>query len=159
MVQSGGTVGFLVLAKAFANGCSAMTGTEALRVGLLDSDVYGPSAPLMLGIAVSSADAQLYKWVDKDGKVSYSDMPPPRDVKDAKQKNYSDNIAGPSDDLPFVTRDAMKRISRRCPKGCWRMPTRRFTAPRRSAGTGCRWGRDSGVAAESGSANQLSERF
>ena len=64
---------------------------------------------LMLGSAVSGAHAQLYKWVDKDGKISYSDMPPPKDVKDAKQKNYTDNITGPSDDFPFVTRDAMKR--------------------------------------------------
>jgi hypothetical protein len=29
-------------------------------------------------LAVSAAaDAQLYKWVDKDGKVTYSDQPPP----------------------------------------------------------------------------------
>jgi Domain of unknown function (DUF4124) len=39
-------------------------------------------------LAVSvAAHAQLYKWVDKDGRVSYSDQPPPAQA--SKQLNVS----------------------------------------------------------------------
>lgn len=31
----------------------------------------------LLLLAAGTADAQLYKWVDKDGKVRYGDTPPP----------------------------------------------------------------------------------
>ena len=40
-----------------------------------------------LGV-VATADAALYKWVDSNGRVVYSDQPPPGDVK-------VDTIAGP----------------------------------------------------------------
>ena len=38
---------------------------------------------LLLGIALGStpAFAQMYKWVDKDGKTHYTDSPPPDDAK------------------------------------------------------------------------------
>lgn len=39
---------------------------------------------LVLGLAMAmaaSASAQLYRWVDKDGKVRYTDTPPPAGVK------------------------------------------------------------------------------
>ncbi len=31
-----------------------------------------------LALVCSSVQAQAYRWVDKDGKVRYSDVPPPR---------------------------------------------------------------------------------
>jgi len=34
---------------------------------------------LCAACAAASADGQIYKWVDKDGKVHYSDCPPPPD--------------------------------------------------------------------------------
>ena len=36
---------------------------------------------LVLAVAMAAAGAQSYKWVDKDGKVRYSDIPPPGGVK------------------------------------------------------------------------------
>ena len=64
---------------------------------------------LVLGASLSSADAQLYKWVDKDGKITYSDTPPPKDAKETKQKNFTDNVSATVDDLPYAVRDAIKR--------------------------------------------------
>lgn len=41
---------------------------------------------LSLAVLASSADAQnLYRWVDKDGKVHYSDRPPPSEIKKVEQ--------------------------------------------------------------------------
>lgn len=43
-------------------------------------------APLILFLALPLiAHGQLYKWVDKDGKVQYSDRPPPADAKEEKK--------------------------------------------------------------------------
>lgn len=64
----------------------------------------------VLGIASTRSEAQqLYKWVDKDGKVSYADTPAPKDAKDVKQKGFSDNITTTPEELPFSVKDAMKR--------------------------------------------------
>lgn len=65
-------------------------------------------AIVMFACAAGTAGAQLYKWVDKDGKVTYSDVPPPKEAKDVRQKGFGDNVT-PSDDLPFSVKDAMKR--------------------------------------------------
>ncbi|MBL8520963.1 MAG: glutaredoxin family protein [Betaproteobacteria bacterium] len=60
-------------------------------------------------LAAPLAQAELYKWVDKDGKTIYSDTPPPPDIKEVKPKKFGDNVSGPSDDLPFSMREAAKR--------------------------------------------------
>ena len=65
-------------------------------------------ALFLLATASTAADAQLFKWVDKDGKVTYSDVPPPKDAKDVKRKGYGDNVT-PSDELPYSVKEAMKR--------------------------------------------------
>lgn len=67
----------------------------------------GVTALLALAFSVT-AGAQLYKWVDKDGRVSYSDTPPPKDAKDVKQRNFGDGVTGSSDDLPPLVREAIK---------------------------------------------------
>lgn len=57
---------------------------------------------LALACAVAPlASATLYKYVDKDGKTVYSDMPPP--TADAKQLNVTTGGAQPS--KSFVERD------------------------------------------------------
>lgn len=51
---------------------------------------------LVLAIALSvstGALAQLYKWVDKDGRVTYSDQPPP--AQESKQLNIGTGQAAP----------------------------------------------------------------
>ena len=65
-------------------------------------------AIILLACAATMAEAQLYKWVDKDGKVTYSDVPPPKEVKEVKPKSFTDNVT-PADDLPYSVRDAIKR--------------------------------------------------
>ena len=42
----------------------------------------------ILGIACSS-QAQMYKWVGPDGRVTYSDQPPPANVKKVETKSLS----------------------------------------------------------------------
>ncbi len=65
---------------------------------------------LLTALMATQVEAQqLYKWVDKDGKVSYSDTPAPKDAKDVKQKGYSDNVTVTAEELPFSVRDAIKR--------------------------------------------------
>jgi len=44
-------------------------------------------------VASTAAFGQLYKWVDKDGKVTYSDQPPP--AQQSKQLNLNTGVASP----------------------------------------------------------------
>jgi len=51
---------------------------------------------LVLACALAASTAafgQLYKWVDKDGKVHYSDQPPP--AQQSKQLNLNTGVASP----------------------------------------------------------------
>ena len=55
----------------------------------------------------ATAQSTLYRWVDKDGKVHFTDTPPPAEAKEAQQKRYG---SAPADqELPFATRAAMRR--------------------------------------------------
>ena len=59
---------------------------------------------LVLAFALAASTAafgQLYKWVDKDGKVTYSDQPPP--AQQSKQLNLNTGVASPP------TRSAIER--------------------------------------------------
>jgi hypothetical protein len=52
-------------------------------------------AALAIALALAPAAlAQLYKWVDKDGRVTYSDQPPP--AQQSKQLNISTGTSGQS---------------------------------------------------------------
>jgi glutaredoxin len=54
----------------------------------------------------ASAHAQLYRWVGPDGKVTYSDTPPPSSAKQVEKK---DVISGPStSNLPYELAQAVK---------------------------------------------------
>jgi glutaredoxin len=84
-----------------------------LRAARLETDMRTialPAVALLAGcLCLPLAHAELYKWVDKDGKTIYSDTPPPSDIKDAKPKKFGDNVSGPSDNLPFELREAAKK--------------------------------------------------
>ena len=55
----------------------------------------------LLGIVIpSNAEAQLYKWVGADGKVTYSDTPPPANAKQLSTK-ASNSGGASSTPLPF----------------------------------------------------------
>lgn len=48
---------------------------------------------VLLSLISVSASAQLYKWVDKDGTVHYSDKPPPASAKQEKKLNIRNDPA------------------------------------------------------------------
>ena len=65
-------------------------------------------AAALAGAFFAEAQTNVYRWVDKDGKVHFSDAPPPADAKDATQKRVG---GGGSDDtqLPYATQVAARR--------------------------------------------------
>lgn len=68
------------------------------------------AALVLLGLAAALGYAQsnVYKWTDKDGKVHFTDTPPPDDAKDAVQKRMGGG--GPEDaSLPYATQMAVRR--------------------------------------------------
>ncbi len=61
-------------------------------------------AVLALLLAAQAHAAQLYRWVDADGKVHYTDKQPPKDAKDIEKKRVSTR----ADDvqLPYAVKRA-----------------------------------------------------
>lgn len=67
--------------------------------------------PLWLALACTAtldAHAELYKWVGEDGKVTYSDTPPPRSAKKVEVKEIEISASGAAD-LPFELAEARKK--------------------------------------------------
>jgi len=54
---------------------------------------------LFLGLALAAitAAAQQYRWVDEQGRVHYTDTPPPPSAKGAQKKNLKGNAVGAQD--------------------------------------------------------------
>lgn len=63
---------------------------------------------LALALTGNPAYAELYKWIGADGKVNYSDTPPPADAKKVEKKRLNDRVSE-GDGLDFATRNAMKK--------------------------------------------------
>lgn len=66
------------------------------------------AAILALLLTAASAQAQMYKWVGPDGKVNYTDTPPPKSAKNVEQKNLSSGDAPDTSNLPFEVAEAVK---------------------------------------------------
>jgi glutaredoxin len=65
------------------------------------------AAALAVALA-AQAQTNVYRWVDPDGKVHFSDAPPPADARDATQRRVGGG--GPEDpQLPYATQIAVKR--------------------------------------------------
>ena len=62
---------------------------------------------LSLGLVATPAVAELYKWIGADGKINYSDTPPPANAKKVEKKRLNDRVAE-GDGLSFATQNAMK---------------------------------------------------
>jgi glutaredoxin len=45
-------------------------------------------------LVAGTASAQPYRWVDEDGRVQYSDTPPPPGAKSVEKKQFRDNAIG-----------------------------------------------------------------
>lgn len=61
---------------------------------------------LVFAIIASVDAAQLYRWVDADGKVHYTDKPPPKEAKDIEKKRV--NTAADAAQLPYAVQQAAK---------------------------------------------------
>ncbi len=62
---------------------------------------------LLLLLCAATAHAQLYKWVGPDGKVSYSDTPPPASVPKVETKSLTTGGVN-AVDFPYELSEAVK---------------------------------------------------
>jgi glutaredoxin len=63
---------------------------------------------LLLAALAAHAQTNVYRWVDKEGKVHFSDTPPPEEAKSVSQKRMGGGYEDQSQ-LPYATQVAMKR--------------------------------------------------
>lgn len=63
-------------------------------------------AALMISITCANASAQAYRWVDKEGRVHYTDAPPPPDAKEVQRKNLRGGGGVDTSGLPYATQVA-----------------------------------------------------
>src|SRR5512133_340380 len=89
---------------------------------------------LLLALLAAGAFAQgAYRWVDKDGKVHYSDEPPPAEAKKVEQKRLGASVIG-SEKQSYQTRQAAANfpvtlfVSADCGDAC--VSARKFLAGR-----------------------------
>ncbi|MFN0314901.1 MAG: glutaredoxin family protein [Burkholderiales bacterium] len=61
---------------------------------------------LLTLITLPVAGAELYRWVDENGSVTYSDLPPPPSAASAEQKRFVDRPG--SQQLPYALQTAMR---------------------------------------------------
>jgi len=67
-----------------------------------------PLAIALIALAAqATAQQTIYRWVDKDGKVQFSDTPPPNEAKNVTQKRAGGGYVE-SSTLPYATQMAMK---------------------------------------------------
>jgi glutaredoxin len=66
-----------------------------------------PSIALLLLFCAPNSQAELYKWIGPNGKVTYSDMPPPESSKQAKLPSFNASGSG-TDGLPYELAEAVK---------------------------------------------------
>jgi glutaredoxin len=73
-------------------------------------------AIFMLALMVATpALADVYRWTDAQGRVHYSDQPPPRNIKQLKRINTP---AAPEDDTSAATRPPVVLFSGDCGATC-----------------------------------------
>ena len=68
------------------------------------------AATLAGAIACGVATAQTYRWVDAQGRVHYTQTPPPPGAKDVQRKNLGQSGAAASAELPYATRVAAQNF-------------------------------------------------
>jgi glutaredoxin len=61
-----------------------------------------------LWIAWGDAAAQMYRWVDDQGRVHYTQTPPPPQAKDVQRKAFRQGATVDTTDLPYATQLAAK---------------------------------------------------
>ena len=66
------------------------------------------SAALLLSSLHAQSQSTVYRWVDKDGKVQFSDSPPPAEARDTTQKRMGGGYVDEGQ-MPYATQVAMRR--------------------------------------------------
>ena len=66
------------------------------------------AAFLVLAASAALAQTNVYRWTDKDGKVHFSDTPPPEEAKGVSEKLMG-GVSPDDPQLPYATRLAAKR--------------------------------------------------
>lgn len=69
--------------------------------------LFSVLAASLASVSVSHAQ-QVYRWVDADGRVQYSDTPPPAGTKNVQEKNVSGSSIQ-NNELSLVAADAQKK--------------------------------------------------
>ena len=62
-----------------------------------------------LAASVALAQSTVYRWVDKNGNVQYTDTPPPADAKSATEKRMRGGGPSTEEQMPYATRMAAQR--------------------------------------------------
>ena len=65
-------------------------------------------AAALVGV-LAAAQQQVFRYVDKDGRIVYTDRPPPADSKEVQAKRLSPNFIE-NNDVPIATAQAMDRF-------------------------------------------------
>jgi Domain of unknown function (DUF4124) len=78
-------------------------------------------AAALLAVSAAFAGDELYRWVDENGQVTYSDQPPPASVSDSKQKRFGDRAG--TQQLPYSLQVALRNFpvvlfTTDCGSGC-----------------------------------------
>lgn len=74
-------------------------------------------------IATTAMAQQLYRWVDAEGRIHYTDQPPPPNARKTEQKKFSNNTMQTSG-LPYAMRKAAENfpvtlyVDVECTSGC-----------------------------------------
>jgi glutaredoxin len=61
-------------------------------------------------LAAATAAAQMYRWVDKDGKVHYTDSPPPAAAKGVQKRGSAPAPAEAASAAPYAVQQAAKNF-------------------------------------------------
>jgi glutaredoxin len=63
-------------------------------------------AAVLISIACANASAQAYRWMDKEGRVHYTDAPPPPDARNVQKKNIRGGGGVDTSNMPYATQVA-----------------------------------------------------
>ena len=61
-------------------------------------------------LAAATAGAQMYRWVDKDGKVQYTDTPPPASAKSVQKRGTGPAPTDTGPAAPYAVQQAAKNF-------------------------------------------------
>jgi glutaredoxin len=63
---------------------------------------------ILLTLCAGAQAGQLYRWTDEEGRVHYTDQPPPKNAKTAEVRKLGDKAPDPN--MPYPLKQAMKNF-------------------------------------------------